>query len=335
MPIIIRLCDKKQIYDYVDERKIHNGNISRLGGLGIFIGFFSAYLFLLIIDFKVQFNVIYFTIAMFIAFLTGFIDDLKHINAYIKLLLQFSAGFFVYLSGLSIDKLTFIPSVIIKFGFLTPILTILWVTAFMNAVNLLDGMDGLASGVIIISSIFIFINSLITKNIFVLYLSSILIFSLLGFYIFNFPPAKIFMGDGGAYFIGFVYSILPLIGIKKTTTLTVLIVPIILLMVPILDMINVTRKRYFNGLHVFSADKNHIHHRLMNIGFSNKGIIFIIYAYTAVLGFFSIIMNFVTPIIAIIIMGLLFILTILSFITITQAEKKIEKLENVSNNGKK
>lgn len=332
VPIIIKVSDRNGFHDYVNERKIHNGKISRLGGLAIFCGFAASLLYLLITDFNVPFKVYLFVIATFIAFLTGFIDDIYHIKARYKLMLQLLCGLLVAFADLKISKITLATGVDIQFGLLSYIITMIWVAGFMNAINLLDGMDGLASGVVIISSAFIAIIGFLQGNIIVSLLALALIGAIFGFFIFNYPPAKIFMGDGGAYFLGFMYAILPLIGFKKASSVLLFIIPIVLLLIPLVDIINVIRKRVEGGYSIFIADKNHIHHRLLNIGFTNRGIIWVFYGYTFIMGNFAILMHYLKPHESIIILFLLFLLTILAFYTVSVAEKKIEDLS--SQNGK-
>lgn len=332
IPFIIHYSDKKGLYDYIDERKIHNGNISRLGGLAIFSGFFCSFIYLLVVDFKVQFNVPIFVSALLLAFATGFIDDIKKIPARYKLLMQFACGLLVAFSGLQLDKITLSSGFTIHFGVFSYVLTMLWVATLMNAINMLDGMDGLASGIVLIASIFLAIIGYLQGMMVVVFLSLALAGGILGFLIFNFPPAKIFMGDGGAYFLGFIYSIMPLIGIKKASTLTVFFIPLILLLVPLMDMLHVMKDRFKGGYHIFVADRNHIHHRLMDIGFSTRGILWVLYSYTVILGFFSIILLYLKPFESLSVMFLLFFLTVLSFYTISVAQQRIC---NASQNTKK
>lgn len=323
IPLIIRYSNKNGLHDYVNERKIHNGKISRLGGLAIFCGFVTSFVYLLVVDFAVQFNVPLFTCACALAFLTGFIDDIKPIKARYKLSLQLVSGLLVALSGLQVDKITLSSSMTIHFGFFSYITTMLWVATFMNAINMLDGMDGLASGIIIIASIFIAILGYVQGMMVVTLLCLALIGASFGFLLFNFPPAKIFMGDGGAYFLGFMYAVMPLIGIKKASTLTVFLIPLVLLLVPLVDMMHVVQNRFIGGYHIFLADKNHIHHKLLDIGFSAMGILGVIYSYTAILGCFAVIMFYIQPHFSLIIMMLLFLLTIITLYAISVAHDHV------------
>lgn len=295
IPLIIYYSKKKNIVDIPNSRKIHHRPISRLGGVAIFLSFIIVlfmYYFLLKNKFKfnLNFNLWLFSCAMFLSFLIGFIDDIINIRARYKLILQIITGFLVYLSGLKFTMFKFLDVFNVKFGVFSSIITILWVISFMNAINLIDGLDGLASGIVLIATIFILIISLIQKVYIVTIISSILIGSIFGFYIFNFPPAKIFMGDGGAYFLGFMYSTITLMGIKKSSVTTMFVIPLILLLIPIIDVLQVIFKRIKVNQNVFTADKNHIHHKLLSIGITNKQILLLLYSFTIILGLFAILM---------------------------------------------
>jgi len=330
IPVIIQFSHKNGLYDKVDARKVHKGKISRLGGLAIFAGFVSGFICLLIYDFQVQFNIVVFIIALLLAFFTGFIDDVITIRAMYKLLLQLVCGLLVALSGLKITKVTLFAGFDVQFGILSYLFTMVWVAGFMNAINMLDGMDGLASGIVLVASMFLGIMGWLQGIPIVTYLCVVLIGAILGFLLYNYPPAKIFMGDGGAYFLGFIYAVLPLIGIKKASTITIFSIPIILLLIPLIDVINVMRKRINAGYHIFIADRNHIHHRLLKIGFSNEGILWVMYSYTVILGGFAVLMLYLSPLHAIILTVVLFMLTILTVYIISVAEKRIEELEGRS-----
>lgn len=330
IPVIIQFSHKNGLYDKVDARKVHKGKISRLGGLAIFAGFVSGFICLLIYDFQVQFNIVVFIIALLLAFFTGFIDDVITIRARYKLLLQLVCGLLVALSGLKITKVTLVTGFDIQFGILSYLFTMVWVAGFMNAINMLDGMDGLASGIVLVASMFLGIMGWLQGVPVVTYLCIVLIGAILGFLLYNYPPAKIFMGDGGAYFLGFIYAVLPLIGIKKASTITIFSIPIILLLIPLIDVINVMRKRINAGYHIFIADRNHIHHRLLKIGFSNEGILWVMYSYTVILGGFAVLMLYLLPLHALVLTVFIFMLTILAFYIISVAEKRIEELEGRS-----
>ncbi|MGL4370076.1 MAG: MraY family glycosyltransferase [Spirochaetota bacterium] len=326
IPVIIRISGRHKLYDSVGGRKIHTGNISRLGGAAVFAAFIPFFAYFVFSRSSVPYNRYLFLAALLIAFFTGFADDLRRIPARYKLLLQIVSAVLVVASGLTINTLKLFPYIDIQFGFFpSAVITVIWIVAFMNAVNLIDGMDGLSAGLVLISNIFIFIISLQTGNILVASISAMLAGSVLGFFLFNFPPAKIFLGDGGAYFIGFIYAAMPLMGIKKAAALTVFLIPMILMLVPISDVVQVMFNRYRSGKNIFYPDRSHLHHRLMNLGFSTKGILFVMYIYTLVLGLSSILMVNVPPEHSLILFSIILLLLVVSFFILNTAENVIEQ----------
>ncbi len=326
-PIIIKLSVRYGIYDSSSSRKIHNGEIPRLGGLAIFIAFFPLSIYIISNGYH-GYNINLFIPGMILSFFCGFLDDMVRIRGRYKLLLQIAAASLVAASGLLIKDFRLYTMFYVEFGYLAYPITVFWIVSFMNAVNLIDGMDGLSSGIVLIANLFIIIISAMTQNYHVLTFSLILEFSIIGFYIFNFPPAKIFIGDGGAYFIGFMYAVMPLMGIKKSAALTVFLIPMILLLVPICDVLLVMLKRFKNGKNLFHPDKNHLHHRLINLGFSNKGILAVVYGYTAVLGIFSLIMVSAKPEMTMILFGFILLILGISIVVLRKAERVIDDLKN-------
>lgn len=324
IPLIIKLSCRYGIFDRVCERKIHNGNISRLGGVAVFAAFFPVAVYYMI-NHGSQVNYALIS-AMAVAFLSGFIDDLVNLRARYKLLIQIVASSIAVYSGLLIEGISIFSFYRIEFGILSYFITIVWILAFMNAVNLIDGMDGLSTGTVLVANLFVIIIAAMTGNYMVLTLALILECSILGFYIFNFPPAKIFLGDGGAYFIGFVYALLPLMGIKKSAALTVFLIPLVLMLIPLTDILSVMYKRYKTGHGIFNPDNNHLHHRLMNLGFSTKGILAIVYSFTAILGCFAILLVAGKPELTLFMLAFALSFVGLLFFTLDRAEKRIEGL---------
>ena len=207
IPLLIKLSNKHTIFDKPDLRKIHSRPISRLGGLGIFLSFIVTFYIFFLIDKILLVSIfkphLYF-LALFLSFTLGFLDDLISLRIRYKLIAQIVIAFVASLSGLLIEQVNILNLFTIRFGYFSYIITVIWIMSFMNAINFTDGMDGLASGIVIIASIFLLIISLILNNFSVVYIVLILLGSVIGFYIYNFPPAKIFMGDGGSYFLGFM-----------------------------------------------------------------------------------------------------------------------------------
>jgi len=333
IPIIIKLSHRFNLFDSTSHRKIHSKDTSRIGGLGIFIAFFPAACYL-ILKYSQNYNPYFLIAGMLIAFLCGFVDDLVRIRVRYKLLIQIISASMIVLSGLMIKDLRIYTFFYINFGVFSYPLTIFWIIAFMNAVNLIDGMDGLSTGIVLIANFFLIVISLISGNYPVLALAVLLECSILGFYIFNFPPAKIFLGDGGAYFIGFMYSVFPLMGVKKSAALTVFLIPMILMLIPISDIVQVILKRYKDGKNLFHPDKNHLHHRLMNIGFSTKEILAVVYTYTAILGIFSLIMVAVHSKFTMFLLGFIILIVGISFYMLNRAETLISDLKQESKSSK-
>lgn len=274
-----QLSKKFNLMDIPDPRKIHKKPTPRIGGVMIFVSFVLVYFIArthTTIMPTISFSRIWVLLAIAGAFCLGLADDIKNVRAYKKLFFQLLIGFAVAYAGLRIQSIT-ILNYQIQLGLLGYLITALWVTALINAVNLIDGMDGLASGILIIVMGFTFVIGIIESNFFVSLISGILLGSLIGFYIFNFPPAKIFMGDSGSYFLGCMYAVISLMGMKKTSMAIMMAVPLVLLLLPIADITYITFRRIKKKESIFKADKNHIHHRLLNIGLSVRQIISLTY----------------------------------------------------------
>ncbi|MBN1114799.1 MAG: undecaprenyl/decaprenyl-phosphate alpha-N-acetylglucosaminyl 1-phosphate transferase [Oligoflexia bacterium] len=276
--------------DIPNERKIHTVVTPRIGGAMIFTSFMVLFLAAQkysIIKPAVNFSLPLFVFSMVCAFVLGFIDDVKGIRAIPKLAMQLAVGLVIAHAGFAVKYVTVLGHIVHLHYWAYPV-TMIWVVTLLNAVNLIDGIDGLASGILIIAFIFTFAISLIEKNYFLALMSGLLTGSILGFYVFNFPPAKIFMGDGGAYFLGAMYATLSLAGFKKTTMAIMFAIPLVLLILPLFDIIYIVVRRTKRKENPFKADKNHIHHRLLGLGFSVRQINFLIYIACVVFGIISV-----------------------------------------------
>jgi len=261
--------------DQPDERKVHKKVTPRMGGLAIFASFIIGYM--LYAESSAQMLSI--LMGGFLIVLTGIFDDINPIKARYKLLLQvISASIVVFYGGLIISEITAFG---MFFRFDAPvnyIFTILFIVAIMNTINLIDGIDGLAAGV---SSIYFLTIAIIA---FILnksggldtILALIMLGATLGFLTHNFPPAKIFMGDTGSLFLGFMISVIALLGFKGTT-LTSLIVPLLILAIPILDTALAIFRRVLKGESIGSPDKEHLHHQLLKMTSSTQKTVLVIY----------------------------------------------------------
>ncbi|GAG36918.1 unnamed protein product, partial [marine sediment metagenome] len=245
LPVIIRLAHRYKWYDLPDnQRKIHTGLIPRMGGTSIFIAFFSS-LFLapllssLISESRISLLSSTRFVPVFagalLAYLVGLYDDFRNLRALLKFFLQLLAAAIVAGGGFLISSFSLPYMGTIHLGLLAYPVTIFWIVGIANAVNLIDGMDGLASGIAAIASLSMGVIAIIQGVPQTAILALALFGALVGFLAHNFPPAKIFMGDSGSLFVGFVLAVLPLMGISKASAFGTLIVPVTLLTVPILD----------------------------------------------------------------------------------------------------
>lgn len=280
-PLVLFLSHKFHWYDDdKDHRKIHKGNIPRLGGIGIFLGwiisFFTVQFFYTSLyggDSGINFAVFHFLpifSAALLIFILGFIDDFYALVPVLKLIGQFVAAILItYWGGFYISELVFPFSWIhFSLGIWGKPLTIFWLVAISNAVNLIDGMDGLAGTISACAAFVIGVSSILEGNLFAGLGSLALMGGILAFMIFNYPPAHIFMGDCGSLFVGFILAVLPLTGGK--TSNVVMVIPLTMFGIPILDTISAILRRLRKKKPIFSADKDHFHHKLLRFGLSTR-----------------------------------------------------------------
>ena len=273
-PFIKRVAKHIGAMDIPNERKVHKVPIPRLGGLGIYMGFILGYVLFGTMSLKM--NAI--LIGSFIIIITGIIDDINPIPAKIKFLFQIVAASVVAFYGniLLSDLSAF--GFYIEFGIFSYPITILFIVSIINCINLIDGLDGLAAG---LSSIyFITIGIVIVGWMHTFELDAVITFvmlgSTLGFLCHNFNPAKIFMGDSGSMFLGYMIAVIALLGFKNVT-LTTLLVPICLLAIPIMDTLFAIIRRVINKKPIGEPDKKHLHHQLLNLNISHRNTVLIIY----------------------------------------------------------
>lgn len=265
-------------------RKLHERPVSRLGGLPIFavvmLGIAAAF-WLRGIDFDGWLPLILCNALMFSV---GLVDDLKPLGARVKLVGQIGAALILYAFGLSIDVLSNpFGDGGLELGWWSLPLTLLWLVAIPNVINLIDGMDGLAGGFGLFLSLTLAFVGFASGFPDVMIVSILMAGALSGFLFFNFPPAKIFLGDGGAYFIGFFVASVSLKCSNKGSIIAALLVIVIALGVPILDTAFAILRRSIRGVPIFRADAEHIHHRLILLGYSKGRALVAMYSVCAVL----------------------------------------------------
>lgn len=303
-PYSMRFAKKIKAVDEPSERRINKVVMPRLGGLAILSGFFVSMIYLIIsmiLEDRAEINEYYikiigFFIGILIIAIVGFIDDCKSIHPLLKLLGQTFAAVVVMIFGITIGDihLPIFDELIELNGALEYIITWFWIVGITNAINLTDGLDGLSSGITLIACISLLI--IFASNASPL-ISIILITALaggiVGFLPFNFNPAKTYMGDCGSNFLGFAISVIAILGVAKTYTIIVIIAPLIVLALPLFDTAFAVVRRIVKGKSlkaIFQPDRGHLHHRLMNLGYSQKGAVLILYAIAATLGMFAIIL---------------------------------------------
>jgi len=264
----------------------HSGVVPRIGGMGMMIGFAAVYL-LCFFQLDPSDNATLMHYAVFSggagAFLLGFIDDFKPLGAKVKLLVQIIIAMLAHECGLSIEKVA-VPfsGGQVELGLLSLPFTVLWFVAMMNLINLIDGLDGLAGGIGLMLMVLLAYLGFQEGIAFSTILALGMVGSILGFLFHNFPPAKVYMGDSGAYLIGYVIAALSLLNSEKGTILAALIAPILALALPIADVSFALLRRGIKGLPLFRPDRSHIHHRLIRSGLSHRNTVLILYSISLV-----------------------------------------------------
>ncbi len=283
-PIVKKIAVKVGAIDIPkDERRVHKKPMPLMGGLALYISVIVTSLIFLPID-KTLISII---IGGSIICISGIIDDIKDLSPRAKLVFQIIAAIVLILGDVKIDAITnpfTKTSKLIELGIFSIPITIFWVVGITNTLNLIDGLDGLAAGVAMIASLsFLFVAGKF-NYIPVMIMSAIIAGGCLGFLPYNFNPAKIFMGDTGALFLGFMLASLSIEGVMKSVATIAVVVPIIILGVPIFDTTFAIFRRLLNGKSIAEADKGHLHHRLLKMGYSQKKTVLILYVISAIFG---------------------------------------------------
>lgn len=309
-PIMKVIAQKIGAIDVPNERRINTKPMPTAGGIAIFIAFaISTLLFLPHIvrtvisvpqyeeGFITYFHYIWpYVIAGGVVLITGLIDDIKELRPLYKVIGIVIASLIIFFgttTHFANFKVPFGGPLIIFPDWLTFIFTIVWIVLITNAVNIIDGLDGLVAGVSIISLLALGIVSyffLPVPNVFLPITIFTLVSAIAGFFPYNYNPAIIYLGDTGSLFIGFMLSVLSLQGLKNATAVATL-TPLIILGVPLTDSVVATIRRILNKQKFYLPDKSHLHHRLLQMGFTQRGAVFVIYGIAATFAFISIIFN--------------------------------------------
>jgi len=292
-PLTRRLCERFKLLDvHADGRRVHTSAIPRLGGVAIYLSLMVALSSLLLVSNLVTESLAYYSPIFFkvlipcsLVLLLGVYDDLRGANAVVKFVgLGLIASLF-YAMGGRVEALAvpFVGAVHLP-GVISFVLTVFWLVAISNAFNLIDGMDGLATGAALFSSLVILVVALSGNHTVMIVVTIVICGALAGFLRYNFNPASIFLGDSGALFVGFLLASLALMGAQKATTAIAVITPILAFGLPVVDTTVTMARRLISGRPIFEGDGEHIHHMLLKRGWSQRRVVLILYSVCAMFG---------------------------------------------------
>ncbi|MDR0249444.1 MAG: undecaprenyl/decaprenyl-phosphate alpha-N-acetylglucosaminyl 1-phosphate transferase [Oscillospiraceae bacterium] len=313
-------------------RRMHKTPTPRLGGLAVFfafavtVWFFSA---------EITTELRGILIGSVIIVALGCVDDIVGLPYWLKLFFQLAAAFVAVFHNLIIkafsNPLPFGPDLLNLGAFALPV-TIIWIMALTNAVNFIDGLDGLACGISVIGSVSLLVISLVTNEGVVALIMAALLGGCLGFLPFNFNPARIFIGDTGATFLGFVLACVSVQGLFKAYTLITFAAPFLILGLPIIDIVVSVARRLISGKNPAHADKKHIHHRLIDLGFSQKQAVALLYAISAALGLTAVLLTTSGPLRAFIMLAAIAVACAVYFVMLI-LQARARKRHNAAGKG--
>jgi UDP-GlcNAc:undecaprenyl-phosphate GlcNAc-1-phosphate transferase len=300
VPMTIKLAKKVGAIDYPSERRVNVKPIPRIGGIAVIIGFLVAVVFLIttmaiqgdlnLEEENMKMKLVGFLLGAIVLSSAALFDDIKNLKPWMKFLAQLVAAGIVVGFGVRIDSFNNMEIPL----WASIAITMFWIVGIINAINLIDGLDGLSSGISLISCMcLLIIFATNFSPIVSIILVTALAGAITGFLPFNIHPAKTFIGDVGAQFLGYALAVIAIFGVAKTVTLFVLIAPILILGLPIFDTAFAIVRRIVKGKSikaVFQADRGHLHHRLMDKGFTQKQAVTILYGLSATLGMSAIIL---------------------------------------------
>jgi UDP-GlcNAc:undecaprenyl-phosphate GlcNAc-1-phosphate transferase len=302
-PVVIYLARRLDIVDIPGARHMHTHPISHIGGVSIFLSTMTLCIVVLwftnFVDTTGEPTFRQLCILLLAAgfmFITGLIDDVKTngLRARVKFVAQIAVAIVVCAVGIRIKSVVITNTVTLNFGWFSWPLTLLWIVGITNAVNLSDGLDGLAGGICAVACGAVAVFAASTGNLAVVVLMLALLGSITGFLFFNFNPAKIFMGDCGSMFLGFTIASASVLSFSKTSAFVGLALPVAALGVPIFDTLFSMLRRFLERRSIFSADRSHFHHRLIDLGLTQRQAVIAIYGVTLLAAGLGILM-IVTP----------------------------------------
>jgi len=292
-PIVSRVAIRLNIIDTPSERKMHKDITPRIGGVALILSF-ALPLVLLPLN-KIMFRDLFagdqrlpfLVTGMLLVFAIGLWDDIRRLPAWLKFAGQAICALIAFLGGIKITVISFPFTDGIHLGYFSLPFTLFWFVLVINAINLIDGLDGLAAGISLFVSITMLFICLYSNKLFVAIAFAALSGSLIGFLRYNFNPASIFMGDSGSYFLGYLLASLSIMGSIKGQVATAMLIPVIALGIPLVDALWSPIRRFVLGKKMFQPDSGHLHHTLIKLGYTQRRAVLIIYGFTIVLGIFA------------------------------------------------
>lgn len=319
-PIVIRIARKLNIVDPPDIRKVHSRPIPRIGGVAIFISMIGLVIPILFLSnfigeaFRlIQFKVVVVLCAAGFVFFVGLVDDVRGLRVRTKLWAQFAAATIVCSAGIRIESIVITDWMTLDFGWFSWPFTLFWIVGITNAINLSDGLDGLAAGISAVACGVIAVLAIHNSDVVMAVLMLALLGSLTGFLLFNFDPAKTFMGDSGSLFLGFTIASASVLCATKTETIVGLALPILALGIPIFDTLFSMLRRFLERRSLFAPDRSHFHHRLLALGFRQRHVVITAYVVTLLAAGLGMFMLFTRNVQTVVIFICILLLLVLAF----------------------
>lgn len=340
-PLAGKAALRLRLLDLPSNRKVHRRPIPRAGGIALYVSFLLP--FAACMAYMVGWarwpaasqSYAGFFLGATAAFALGLVDDARGLPPWLKVLGQCTIGMIAFASGFAISALELPVVGSVTLGWLALPVSILWYLLILNAINLIDGLDGLAAGVVFFSCTVLFVLCLLNDQ----YLAAVgfatAAGATLGFLRYNFNPASIFMGDSGSHFLGFTLASLSIIGSMKRSASVTILIPILAMGLPLMDVVWSAMRRFFFGQSVFHADSDHMHHRLLKLGYTHKRAVLFLYGVTATLGALSLFLvhssnRQAALILAIVGISAIFLIRRLGYIDYLTSEKTLGWLRDVT-----
>jgi UDP-GlcNAc:undecaprenyl-phosphate GlcNAc-1-phosphate transferase len=291
MPFAMRLSVRFGAMSEVGGRNVGVTSVGRLGGVGIVVAAMGAVAVLIATNSAVARLLLTrpellvgLTVGGVAMATLGFIDDVWRVRAVVKFGVQILVGLFAYAMGFRIDAVMLPLFGNIDFGLLAPLVTVVWIAGVVNAINLIDGLDGLAGGIVFFAALTNFTVGFVAGSTLSSLFMAAIAGAVLGFLLFNWHPAKVYMGDSGSYFLGYVLATSSVLGAaQKASTTVSILVPVLAMGVPIFDTLFAMVRRFLERRPVFSPDRGHVHHRLLDMGMTQRRVVLGLYGVSLLL----------------------------------------------------